>query len=364
MNTIKKIRTRTISLVLICLLFASCSSDITKPTLDNIVIYPKPPAKTRLQYLTSFSSSVDVTGQQSEFMEFVAGEEEEYSILKPYGITIYQGKIYICDTIIGAIIILDIVDESYELFQPKGFGQLKKPINCIKDNKGNLYVVDAKRAQVLVFDKEDNFVKAFGEKNLQKPTDVFIDESSIYVADLKGGDVKVFSKNDYSFIRSLPNEDLSDNDRIYQPTNIYVKKNRLYVSDFGSFRIKIYSTDGEFIDSVGSYGTLPGQFVRPKGIAVDDSLNLYVVDAGFENIQIFNKEGQLLTFFGGTYKGPGDMWLPAKVIIDYKNLSYFEKYVYEGFDLQYLIFVTNQYGPDKISVYGFVEDKKGIESLQ
>jgi len=43
--------------------------------------------------------------------------------------------------------------------------------------------------------------------------------------------------------------------------------------------------------------------------------------------------------------------------IDYDNLKYFEEYVDKSFDLKYLIFVTNQYGPDRISVYGFVEDK-------
>jgi hypothetical protein len=62
-------------------------------------------------------------------------------------------------------------------------------------------------------------------------------------------------------------------------------------------------------------------------------------------------------YFGGTYEGPGGMWLPAKVIIDYDNLKYFEKYLYKGFELEYLIFVTNQYGPEKVSVYGFINQK-------
>ena len=116
--------------------------------------------------------------------------------------------------------------------------------------------------------------------------------------------------------------------------------------------------DGTFIRSIGSYGSNLGQFVRPKGIAVDRNNVLYVVDAAFENIQMFKSSGDLLMFFGGTYRGPGYMWLPAKVTIDYDNLEYFEQYVNERFDLKYLIFVTNQYGPDKISVYGFIDKKK------
>jgi hypothetical protein len=78
------------------------------------------------------------------------------------------------------------------------------------------------------------------------------------------------------------------------------------------------------------------------------------VDAGFENTQIFNKEGKLMMFFGGSYKGDGDMWLPAKVVIDYDNLKYFQNYVDPGFTLKYLILVTSQYGPDKLNIYGRV----------
>ena len=82
---------------------------------------------------------------------------------------------------------------------------------------------------------------------------------------------------------------------------------KIYVTDFGNPGIKIFTMEGKYISTVGSLGRRFGQFVRPKGIAVDRDLNLYVVDSAFENVQIFNKEGDLLMFFGGTYKGLGDM---------------------------------------------------------
>ena len=91
------------------------------------------------------------------------------------------------------------------------------------------------------------------------------------------------------------------------------------------------------------------------GIAVDTEGMTYVVDAAFENVQIFNAQAEILMFFGGSYKGPGHMWLPAGIEIDYNNLEYFKKYLQPGFQLKHLIFVTNQYGPDRVNVYGFVE---------
>lgn len=354
MNILRQI----VFVIFLVFLHTSCSSNISKVSADNIIIYPAPPEPTRIQYLTSFSSSTDVTGEQSGIIEYVAGESESINIIKPYGISVVKGKIYIADTIIGGIFIMNLEDKSFELLQPKGLGQFQKPINCFKEEDGKLYVVDAERTQVLVFDSLDSYLTAFGEDVLLRPTDVFVTDSLIFVSDIKDGNVKVFSKDDYSLIRSIGDKSLGDKNRIYQPTNIYVKNGKVFVSDFGDFKIKIYSIDGELKDTVGSYGRNIGQFVRPKGIAVDDSLNLYVVDAAFENVQIFNKDGKLLMFFGGTYEGPGDMWLPAKVVIDYDNLEYFQKYVYEDFNLKYLIFVSNQYGPDKINVYGFVEEKK------
>ncbi len=290
-------------------------------------------------------------------MASVVGKEDERSLNKPYGISIHKGKIYICDTMLGGLIIVDLNNSTFENFIPKGLGQLKKPINCFTDADGKLFVTDTERQQIVVFDESGNYLNSFGEKEEVKPIDVYADNKNIWVADLKNHKVMVYDKNTYEYQYSIPKDNSDSSATLYSPTNISMMNNNLYVSDFGDFNVKVYTKDGDYIRTVGSYGRNLGQFVRQKGIAVDKDENLYVVDAGFENVQIFDKEGQLLMFFGGPYNGPGDMWLPAKVIIDYNNLEYFQKYVHNNFNLKYLVFVTNQYGPDKINVYGFVEEK-------
>jgi hypothetical protein len=40
-------------------------------------------------------------------------------------------------------------------------------------------------------------------------------------------------------------------------------------------------------------------------------------------------------------------------VIDYDNVDLFRKYAVEGAQLEFLVLVTNQYGPHKVSVYGF-----------
>ncbi len=237
------------------------------------------------------------------------------------------------------------------------------PINCSVDpSNGWLYVADADRGQIVVFDAAGRYASSFGDAEQARPTDVFVDDARIWVSDLGQRRVRVFDKASLSELEGIPRTREDGPGRLYSPTNVYVRDDRVYVSDFGDFKVKVYSHNGDYLTSVGSYGRGLGQFARPKGIAVDRDLNLYVVDASFENVQVFDRDGRLLMFFGGPYEGPGNMWLPAKVVLDYDNLEYFRQYVHEGFELKYLILVTNQYGPDRVSVYGFVEPRKGFAS--
>jgi len=322
---------------------------------DQVVIFPTPPEAPKIQYLTSISKSTDITGEPSKFMSYILGKQEEKPIIKPYGIAVHNGKIYICDTMLGGLEIIDMQKNTFEYFKPSGLGQLKKPINCAVDQQGFVYVADSERGQIVIFNSDGQYHKSIGDASEMKPTDVSVTQDRIWVCDIQNRRILSFDKNTYEVVDTFPQPSSSDSGNVYSPTNIYVTENELYVSDFGDFKIKIYAKDGTPLRSIGSFGRSFGQFVRPKGIAVDRQKNLYVVDAGFENVQIFNNQGQLLMFFGGSYKKPGDMWLPAKVAIDYNNVKYFEKYVYKDFALKYLILVTNQYGPDKINIYGFIE---------
>ena len=341
---------------LLLLISASCSRHVTKlDTSQELVIYPAPPDTTRIQYLTSISKSTDVTRKKSGFAKFILGNDPAKQIVKPYGVAIYSSKIYICDPGMRGIEIIDLEKNAFEYFIPSGLGELKLPLNCCLDERGYLYVADGERLQIVIFDDKGNYVDCFGEAAHFKPTDVNVTADKIWVANVKNNRVSVYDKENHQLLYSFPDSEKGQEDHLYSPTNIYVTADRVYVSDFGDSKIKIYTHEGLFLKSIGSYGSGIGQLARPKGISVDRKSNVYIVDAGFENTQIFDKEGKLLLYFGGPYKGPGDMWLPAKVVIDYDHLAYFQKYVNPRFHLVYLIFVTNQYGPDKLNVYGFVE---------
>ena len=77
------------------------------------------------------------------------------------------------------------------------------------------------------------------------------------------------------------------------------------------------------------------------------------MDAATEVAKIYNEQEQLLLIFGLPGNKPGMMNLPAKIVLDYDNVEFFQKYAVPGASIEFLVLVSNQYGPNKISVYGF-----------
>ena len=343
---------------LILIMLASCAK-APPPVKEPPVFFPGPPDPPRIQFLKSYRSSLDLAARKSAFWAFVTGGYDKPTILdKPYGIAGYKGKIYVCDTNKG-VMVIDLEKSTLaQLRGAQGLGKLMQPLNISIDKEGNKYVTDVLRSQVVMFDKNDFYVKAFGPVEGWKPTDAVAFEGLLYVVDIKSAEVKVFDIQSGALRNALGNRD--DAPKLGLPTNIaFDSQGYFYVSDLARFQVVKYDRDGSGKGTIGSLGKVPGSFSRPKGLALDRNDRLYVVDAAFNNVQMFSTDGQLLLFFGkGGKRGPGDLYLPAKVSIDYDDVKYFQKYADPGFQIDFLILVSSQFGERLVSVYGFGTQKE------
>ena len=136
-------------------LFLSCSRSLHPTgTSPNLVIYPPPPDTTRIQFLFKVSNSGDITSKRGGFKRFILGAEAVQTIGKPYGVAMFNGKIYICDTFKHGFDIIDLEKNTFTEFIPSGKGELKTPLNCFIDQRGYLYVADAERKQVVIFNEK------------------------------------------------------------------------------------------------------------------------------------------------------------------------------------------------------------------
>jgi streptogramin lyase len=84
---------------------------------------------------------------------------------------------------------------------------------------------------------------------------------------------------------------------VTNPADVAVAANGdVYVVEAGNpagglERVSFFTAGGTYINSWGAYGTAPGSFKNPSGIATDSSNNVYVADTGNKRIQVFDATG-------------------------------------------------------------------------
>jgi sugar lactone lactonase YvrE len=325
----------------------------------SYTFFPAAPDEPRIQYLGAFSSDIEL-GRSPSFSDYITGRPSGASpLIKPYGLALRDSELYVCDTMAANIQVFDLVKKRSRIFAPRAEGRLSTPINITVDTDGTRYVTDTGRNQVLIFAKDDGYVGAIGTSGEMKPTDVAVTPDRLYVADVKGHCVRVYSKGERKLLFTIPREPKAGKGGLYSPTNLAIdNQGRLIVSDLGAFAVQVYDLEGKHLRTIGQQGVAPGLFARPKGVAVDREGRAYVVDAATQVVQLFDPEGRLLMFFGQAgSSAEGQLYLPAAVKVDYDNVALYQKSAAPGFKIDYLILVTSQFGAHKVSVYGFGSKK-------
>jgi DNA-binding beta-propeller fold protein YncE len=132
------------------------------------------------------------------------------------------------------------------------------------------------------------------------PHGIDVDSSGrVYVSDTNNNRIQMFKLaspcpsgttqivSGVCFIRAWGSQG-SGNGQFLGPRGIAVDSSgRVYVVDFGNSRIQIFKANGVFIKAWGTEGSGNGQFSRPSRIAVDSSGHVYVSDTGNHRIQFF-----------------------------------------------------------------------------
>lgn len=346
----------TINILLIAtvVFLSACAQGPKKET--ETVFYPMPPQTPRVQFLTSITREDDL-GTKSNFREFLLGEKPAAKTLaRPNSIAHEKGKIYIADKTARKVIIVDLDKRIFDYIKDIKGGELILPSGIFITDDHLKYVADSKRGQIVVYNEKNEFHRAYGAVDQFRPTDVVVYGNKIYVCDIDDNEIEVLDKQSGKLIKKI-GERGNEEGRFNKPTHLAIdKEGNLFVTDAFNFRIQMFDKNENFIKTIGYQGSHPGSFGRPKGIDTDNQGHLYTVDASFELIQIFDIEStEPLLSFGKYGAAPGSTYLPAGIHIDHDNVNYFNRYVDDNFKVEYLIYVGNLLGNNKLNVYGFGE---------
>lgn len=344
------------------LAFAGCAQE--RKTDQQWLFFPAPPEKPRVQFLTWFSGAEQVEPSQGSFASFILGEEPTFErrINKPYGIAVFNGVVYICDTKGLALCRVDFNTQQFSVIGVSGPGRLRKPINVAIDPVGVKFVVDSVRKQIVVFGPDDKYVTAYDVPEPCHPVDVAIIGNKLYVLDNdETCQIVVMDRSTGDVLETFGGPG-GEPGQFKIPNSLCATADgNLLVSDTHNWRIQKLTADGKPIWARGNPGYTLGRFGRPRGIRAAPDGIIYVVDGATEIVQMFDPEGHILMHFGGPGNMPGALGLPAQLAIDTTSLPLFKKYLHPDFNAEYLLFVVSQYGPRLINAYAFGSFPEGYK---
>jgi DNA-binding beta-propeller fold protein YncE len=175
-------------------------------------------------------------------------------------------------------------------------GWLVKPRAAVFDATDHLYVVDL-TDRVQVFDREGKYLRGWRmpDFNVDGPSGVSIDRNGrLLVADTHFYRVLVFSPEGKILLQIGDGVQGTTPGRFGYPCDVVADKaGNFYVADYGeNDRVQVFSPQGKWLRQWGGHGYEPGQFVRPRALAIDDQDRLYVADSVANRIQVFDTKGK------------------------------------------------------------------------
>lgn len=323
---------RGVSLVCAALL-AACSAmpDQSDTSFKGPLVWPQPPDQPRIAYETVLRSAADIAAPEAARDKLIrelsgAAAVSNRSVFeKPAAIAARNGRIYVADTSTETIVVFDVPRRKLFRFGQRKPNVLAKPSGLALDDQMQVYVADAKRRQVMVFDSLGLFLRAIGgPADLERPTGVAVsrDGERIYAIDRSDNEsdnhrVVIYAK-DGTKIKVIGTRGSGDGQFNVPLQAAVAPDGTLCVLDSGNFRVQAFDRDGNFLHAFGNAGINPGNLARPRGIAVDDDGKVYVTDASFNNFQIFTPDGRLLLAVGhgSGNSNPGRFGLLSGIAVD------------------------------------------------
>lgn len=99
-------------------------------------------------------------------------------------------------------------------------------------------------------------------------------------------------------------------------------RDRLYVADSCNHRIQVFDAGGKFLRAYGHAGAAKGELSYPYDIQVDAEGNQFVCEFGNSRLQVFDGQDRPVEVIGGAGGAPGEFSNPWSIVLDSKGNLY------------------------------------------
>lgn len=262
-------------------------------------------------------------GALSALGRWIAGLDdrpEAPTVLQRPGVVVGDdaGRLYVGDASRQAVFVFDEAAGALHVWErADGLRRFRAPAGVAPAGE-RVYVADAELGAVYVLDRAGEPRAVIGRGQLKRPTGLARDPASglLYVADTYAHDIKVYDDTG-ALVRTLGRRGSGEGEFNY-PTHLAFARGELYVCDSANQRVQVWGAEGPR-RRIGTRGLYLGDLVRPKGVAVDGEGNVYVVESYYDSLLVFSPQGEFLLPIGGTGTATGRFYLPAGVWVDARN---------------------------------------------
>jgi DNA-binding beta-propeller fold protein YncE len=253
-------------------------------------------------------------------------------------------------------------------------GWLTKPRVAAFDADDHLYIADL-TDRIQVFDRDGNFLHAWRMPalNVDGPSGLTVDRlGRVLVADTHFYRVMIYDRTGQLLLQIGDGIQGTEPGRFGYATDVVTDRaGNFYVSEYGeNDRIQVFDPQGRWLRQWGGHGYDPGQFLRPRALAIDDQDQIYVADSGNHRIQVFDTSGKLLRMWGERGTSPGQMSYPYDVqlgpdghlyVCEYGNMRV-QKFTRDGRSLG--VWGTPGYDPGQLNnPWALAVDSQGAVSV-
>jgi DNA-binding beta-propeller fold protein YncE len=166
------------------------------------------------------------------------------------------------------------------------------------DSKDRVYVFNRGAHPMIVFDRDGNFIKSWGEGLFHRAHGLHVDaDDNLYCTDDGDHTVRKCTADGKVLLTiGIPEKPapFMSGEPFHRCTHTALSpKGEIYVSDgYGNARVHKYTPDGKLIKSWGEPGSDPGQFNIVHNISTDVDGWVYVADRENHRVQVFDGNGK------------------------------------------------------------------------
>src|SRR6267378_2571428 len=184
------------------------------------------------------------------------------------------------------------------------------------DSKDQVYVFNRSEHPMMVFDREGNFLRSWGEGVFRNAHGLHIgpDQALYCAADGDHTVRKCTLEGKVLLEIGIPGKPspYMSGEPFHRCTHTALSpKGEIYVSDgYGNAKVHKYSPDGKLLMSWGGPGTNPGEFNIVHNICTDADGWVYVADRENHRVQVFDGNGKYETQWNNLHR-------PCGLFVDY-----------------------------------------------